>query len=329
MSEKPSFGSRSHSRKISLRTFIGCLIFFAFCASFSSLVIGHRVNRLRYRQQQMMQLHHPQNTPQLNNHNHDQDEMIYDGDFITKILRGDESFPEKNVQFRLKYQPGTLQMSSAESLQHCYVNMTHYRGHFDDLFSIQVSFSERYKLIYRNIPKSSSSSARHAMGNIFDGHDRRLKHSALNYYVKKENYTLVSFVRDPLNRFYSSYDEAYFRFGPWMGDGPIVADKPILQKIYLNNKHKLDPYPYLYKDMHTIGDYRRMYCPEDVLKRNYILCNSVESIDDGSLVHRFEKFVSDYDGRNPFDVHLYLQLAFLVYNARSNFNPLPITKIYN
>jgi hypothetical protein len=36
--------------------------------------------------------------------------------------------------------------------------------------------------------------------------------------------------------FYSSYDEAYFRMGPWMGAGPIVDDKPRIKAQYYDNK---------------------------------------------------------------------------------------------
>ena len=51
---------------------------------------------------------------------------VQDGDFITQIMRGKKQFPGGNsLPSRLKYRPGTLQMSSAESLQHCFVVLHH------------------------------------------------------------------------------------------------------------------------------------------------------------------------------------------------------------
>ena len=50
------------------------------------------------------------------------------------------------------------------------------------------------------------------MQDFFDGHDKMVKHYQLSEYVLEKNYTLVSFIRDPLDRFYSSYDEAFLRW---------------------------------------------------------------------------------------------------------------------
>mmetsp|Transcript_28264 Transcript_28264/g.45948 ORF Transcript_28264/g.45948 Transcript_28264/m.45948 type:complete len:249 (+) Transcript_28264:2-748(+) len=138
---------------------------------------------------------------------------------------------------------------------------------------------------------------------------------------------MITFVREPLNRFYSSYDEAYFRMGPWMGDGPIVRDKPRVRKQYRDNKYKVDKYPYLYEGFSTIDDFRRKYCPSEILDRgNFLNCNQVPSIDDGTLASRFSQFVRDYTGLDPFDVHLFLQSSYLVFPTGE---PFPITVIYN
>ncbi|KAL3782773.1 hypothetical protein HJC23_003094 [Cyclotella cryptica] len=258
-------------------------------------------------------------------------DKIYDGSFISNVLSGSEPFPahNRNERQQLKFLPGTLAMNSAEALQHCYVDMGHYRDHFDKLFSVQVSVADKYKLIYRNVPKSASSSSRHIMKDFFGGEDSRLKHRKLNEYVLNHNYTLVSFIRDPLDRFYSSYDEAFLRMGPWWGAGEFVHEKPALHRLYESNKHKVEPYPYLYEGMKTMEDFRKLYCPSELLEQNYILCNDANTIDDGDLTRRFEQFVRDYDGRKPFDSHLRLQVAFLVYNSRLNGAPLPITYLYN
>jgi hypothetical protein len=136
------------------------------------------------------------------------DDKIYSGDAISNMIQGTLPFPSDH---QLKFRPGSLVMSSVETLQHCYVDMNLYKKHFDQLFAVQVSVSEKYKIIYRNIPKSASSSSRRVMQDYFDGTDMRIKHYKLNEYVLKQNYTLVSFIRDPLDRFYSSYDEAFLR----------------------------------------------------------------------------------------------------------------------
>lgn len=115
--------------------------------------------------------------------------------------------------------------------------------------------------------------------------------------------------------------------GPWMGDGPIVRDKPRVRQQYLNNKYKVDKYPYMYEGLSDINDFRRLYCPEEVLENGHFLdCNEIPSIDDGKLAHRFEQFVRDYSGLDPFDTHLNLQISQLVFPTGE---PFPMTTLYN
>jgi hypothetical protein len=91
--------------------------------------------------------------------------------------------------------------------------------------------------------------------------------------------------------------------GPWMGGGEIVDDKPRVKKAYLENRWRVDKYPYLYVGFETLGDFRKKYCPWKFLSRGRFLdCNDVPSIDDGDLAGRFEKFVRDYTGLDPFDI---------------------------
>mmetsp|Transcript_11440 Transcript_11440/g.24397 ORF Transcript_11440/g.24397 Transcript_11440/m.24397 type:complete len:483 (-) Transcript_11440:356-1804(-) len=261
-------------------------------------------------------------------------QQVYDGELITQMLKGEKPFPESSNNannnehaLRLKYKPGTLHMTHAEALQHCFVNTTHYAGHITDRPASLVSLSEHYKLIYRNIPKSSSSSARHAMKDFLEGEDYRLKHDDMEVKVHEQGYSMITFVREPLNRFYSSYDEAYFRMGPWMGGGSIVRDKPRVRQAYLRNKYRVDKYPYLYEGLKSIEDFRPMYCPADVLENGHFLdCNQYQSIDDGTLSHRFEQFVRDYSGLDPFDIHLNMQMGNLVFPTGE---PFPVTAIYN
>jgi len=206
--------------------------------------------------------------------------------------------------------------------------MTTYGTHVPDSQSLLAAVSDNYTLIYRNIPKSSSSTGRHVIQDFLEGKDRRIQHDELNHLVNEMGYDLISFIREPLNRFYSSYDEAFFRLGPWMGDGEIVADKPKVKKWYHSVKYKMEKYPYLYEGMKSITDYRKFYCPSDILEKGHgAKCNTVPSIDDGTLTKRFEQFVRDYDGLDPFDVHLHLQVSNLVYGQSGE--PLPLTALYN
>jgi hypothetical protein len=264
--------------------------------------------------------------------------IIYTGEEITKILTGEKPFPTTNTNHcindegrcRLKFKPGTIQrLSSAQTLQHCYVDVEKYAAHTTrSQNSIIASKSETYKIIYRNIPKSASSTSRHAVMDFLDGKDVVIKHDELMDLVHKQNYTMISFIREPLTRFYSSYDEAFFRMGPWMGKGEIVRDKPQLRKWYQTVKHRVDKYPYLYEGFRNINDFRKMYCPKKVLDTGYFLeCNNYDSIDDGTLLKRFEQFVNDYDGLEPFDVHLNMQMTNLIYGSTGE--PLPITTLYN
>lgn len=255
------------------------------------------------------------------------DDTVYNGEYIAQLLRGEKQLSNTATQ-RLKYKPGSIPMSSAESLQYCYIDMNRYEHHFLKRSLTLVSSAKHHKLIYRNVPKSASSSARAAMEDIFGGEDSRHSTSYLKRVVQEESYDLVSFIREPLNRFYSSYDESYFRFGPWFGDGPLVAKRPNVKRGYIENKHKVDQYPYLYDGMETLKDFQQYYCPQELLNNgNVNKCQTADTVDDGELTGRFEQFVRDYNGLNPFDVHLHLQVTFL--SDSETGEPLPITQLYN
>ena len=134
----------------------------------------------------------------------------HDGDILTAILREETPFPV-NYNQRIKYKPGMLQVDMVESLQHCSIDPIRYTHHMKSGNSVLVSTSRKHKLIYKTVPKASSSTARTAMEQYFRGEDKRMLLSTLRHNVHEKNFTLVSFVRDPLDRFYSSYDEAFYR----------------------------------------------------------------------------------------------------------------------
>ena len=56
----------------------------------------------------------------------------------------------------------------------------------------------------------SLSHSRHVVQDFLEGEDRRNKHDELRELVNEEGYNLISVVREPLDQFYSSYDEAVF-----------------------------------------------------------------------------------------------------------------------
>ena len=115
--------------------------------------------------------------------------------------------------------------------------------------------------------------------------------------------------------------------GPWIENGTIGLSRPDVRNLYFQKKHLLEPFPYLYEGLTTARDYRRMYCPKHVLKAGGgEKCNEVPSADDGTLLRRFERFVRDYGGLRPFDVHLHLQVGHLVYPSGA---PMPVTTLYN
>ena len=256
------------------------------------------------------------------------DEPEHGGGRLTSILRAGALMQTSTEEFPLRFKPGDLEMDSAEALSYCHVDSTKYSGHVRKGSAILVSLSPRHKLIYRNIPKSSSSTARTAMMNHFKGEDKRMKLDELRRKMRFRNFTLMSFIREPLDRFYSSYDEAFFRFGPWFAN---YRNKPMLTKAYHANKHRVDPYPYLYEGLESLSDYRGLYCPSEILDNRTLNheyeCNFYDSVDDGTLRERFEQFVKDYNGTIPFDVHLVQQVTQLV--DSKSWEVLPVTVLYN
>ena len=131
---------------------------------------------------------------------------------------------------------------------------------------------------------------------------------------------VITFVRDPLSRFYSQYDESYVRTAPWKsGQNPHYVDPNT------GAQAAPHPFPYLYENMKSYDDYEDVYCPVKTRKSRRD-CKHEETREDGTLASRFERFVNDYDGREPFDVHMTLQVPMLMSNDGT---PLRVTQIYN
>ncbi|KAL9179165.1 hypothetical protein ACHAXT_008455 [Thalassiosira profunda] len=215
-------------------------------------------------------------------------DAIQGGGIVARILRGEQPFPtncsrREEAPAGLRFRPGTLPLTSAETLQHCFVNATRYRHHgrrYGDVSRVAVS--DDYRFAYVLVPKSASSTSRHYVQQYFNGTELMVKHSVL---MDTDYLSLVSFVREPLNRFYSSYHEAYWRKLPFQSNHEVMDDR----------------YAYIYDNM-TKAAWATCY---NAVRRqqNPQLCEGV----DESPLRNFERFVAEYDGIQPWDVHFMLQ----------------------
>ena len=184
-------------------------------------------------------------------------------------------------------------------------------GHRGDGSDVPVSYSDKYKLAYVMLPKSGSSTARQMLKDHFDAVETKksLQQIDFNAGGKMEEVQVITFVRDPLSRFFSQYEEAYVRTAPW-------------------TRSKPHPYPYLFENINNYEEYQDIFCPPETRSnpKSGTECVDKPSAENGTLASRLERFVNEYDGRNPFDVHLTLQVPML---SSENGIPLHMTQIYN
>ena len=209
----------------------------------------------------------------------------------------------------IHFPSGSLPISQLSTLQQCYTDTTIYKEHFKEKQSRRIPYSEKHKLAYILLPKSGSSTGRFMMQHEFDSTEKRVTiDSAL------EN--VIAFVREPLSRFYSQYDEAFVRTSPW---------NKMQNPFYDTNQDK-HPFPYLFDGMTKYHDYEDAFCPPEKRKTRKD-CIYAQSQENGTLASRLDRFVQDYDGRSPFDVHLALQVPMLsnIVDGRSLF----ITELHN
>lgn len=125
-------------------------------------------------------------------------------------------------------------------------------------------------------------------------------------------YLRVTFVRDPVSRFFSSYEEMFVR---------VLFD--------VEKKHTIttpEAFAFLMDGLQTYKDYEAVFCPP-ALQPNRPECKQWPSHENGTLAARFDKFLHLWDGTNPFDVHLKLQAPMLS-DANTGL-PFPVDLIYN
>lgn len=211
------------------------------------------------------------------------------------------------------FDPGALPLSQLSTLQQCYADPTIYRKHFMEGVRRRIPYSETHNLAYLMLPKSGSSTGRFMMKHEFDAVERLIE-------IRPSLENVIAFVREPLSRFYSQYDEAFVRTAPWHSVQNSYYKDPN------SGKQKMHPFPYLHENLESYHDYEDVFCPPSTRKsrRDCIYRNSAEN---GTLAFRLERFVIDYDGRSPFDIHLALQVPLLsdVNTGRSIY----VTELHN
>ena len=222
----------------------------------------------------------------------------------------------------LNFTPGSLPLSQLSTLQHCHVDPQFYKNHLKGGIG-QLSYSKKYNLAYILIPKSGSSTGRYMMKTEFDAVEPR-GYKAVMEAMNADN--IIAFVREPLSRFYSQYDEAYVRTAPWSNtQNPYYINPNNPQKT-----KKVHPFPFLYENLQSYQDYEDVFCPPSTRKNpnNRRECLFRPSQEDGTLAKRLDRFVQEYDGRDPYDVHLILQVPKLL-SKNSDGTSVHITELYN
>ncbi|KAL7469891.1 hypothetical protein ACHAXS_010186 [Conticribra weissflogii] len=253
------------------------------------------------------------------------DKDYYTPDNALKRYRHDSPSSHTSLQFA----PGTLHLSHEQTLRHCHADPSVYRRHLEkrgSAQSVRVSYSAPHKLAYVMIPKSGSSTARFMLQHEFDAREvnKPLIDSAFAPGGPMEGVHVLTFVRDPLSRFYSQYDEAFVRTAPWQStQNPFRKDA---DGTFPDRPH---PFPFLHDRLNSYRDYEDVFCPPETRvppQGNRKQCLFAPTRENGTLASRFERFVREYDGLDPFDVHLTLQVPML---SGADGNPLHLTKIYN
>ena len=71
----------------------------------------------------------------------------------------------------LEFAPGSLSLTHAQTLKHCYADPNiygkHVQGNLGNGSGVPVSYSDKHKLAYITLPKSGSSTARYMLKERF------------------------------------------------------------------------------------------------------------------------------------------------------------------
>lgn len=243
------------------------------------------------------------------------------GEEVTQILKKKLPFPD--ALDRLRFLPGGLNMTHAQTLHRCWADPNVYRLHFPLGDRLITAISHDYHLIYMLIPKCSSSTGRSLIKHLFNATQESMSPVGRDLSTRFRNYSVITSIRDPLSRFYSQYDEVFLRYGPWM-----KKKKGRAWDYVRTFDH---PFPYLYDNMTDWPDYQEAFCPAHLIDRSVVnfpkeWCSRQPTRENGTLSERFERFVHDYDGLRPWDLHQHLQVTRL--SNRDTGKPRRVSTIY-
>ena len=172
------------------------------------------------------------------------------------------------------FAPGSLNMTRLEAFSQCYVDPVKYANYID--VPVTCSISDAYKLVFHTIPKSASSTGRIVMETYFNATEERC-HDILKEEAVRDSYFHFTMTRDPLSRFFSSFDEMLFRY---------VNRRSNRRRVYRLPEAYQEPF----KPFQHMTNKRYMRVPAE------------------TILQTFEHFTNVYDGADPFDVHLRLQV---------------------
>jgi len=178
------------------------------------------------------------------------------------------------------FEPGSLSLSRTEALNRCYVERKERRSDFN-----MCTVSDVYHITYFMLPKSGSSTGRHVMKDVKHGFSgKEISRPECNRKLRDSEFLNIVSVRNPLTRFFASYDEAF------------VRKLPSQHRIPLKYRKFMEPF------------------------QGWVYNDYAELFDDPAgvrlLTKSFETFVRDYDGEIVYDEHLQLQAPQLWDNSQ-------------
>ena len=194
----------------------------------------------------------------------------------------------------IRFVPGTLPtMPKRESLHMCRVNTDRFKEHFQPRRRLFASIAaSRHNLTLFPVEKSGSSTVRHIMEKAFGASET----FSFDPTTSVSNH--IAFVRKPLSRFYSQYDEMFVREAPW-------------EK---NAQNRMPPSVRGYNaEITSYENYMSVFCNQtmaDLAASRPLreMCQQQASAEDGTLARLIDTFLAAWDGLSVFDTHLRLQV---------------------
>lgn len=148
------------------------------------------------------------------------------------------------------------------------------------------TYSEKYDLYYYLLPKSGSSTGRHVMKADFEAKEystgtcKEFLRGSRNIFSTSSSKTITTVsMRNPVSRFYASYDEMFVR---------KLRHQELIPKQYVRFMKPFWGWDY--------DKYAELFDTKEGVRK---------------LTEAFETFVEDYDGISPFDSHLTLQMPMI------------------